>query len=151
MKKGFILLSVIFLFLVGQPLSKTSAATMDGNDIVNEAKQHIGVDYVYGGTTPNGFDCSGFTRYVYKEAVGISLPRSSSDQYEVGKSVSKDDLEPGDLVFFSNTYKSGISHAGIYVGNNKFISASSSKGIKIDSLSGGYWGPKYTGAKRIIK
>ncbi|PNB66271.1 hypothetical protein C1X30_35640, partial [Pseudomonas sp. FW305-BF6] len=78
-----------------------------------------------------------------KEAAGISLPRSSSDQYGVGKTVSKDDLEPGDLVFFSNTYKSGVSHAGIYIGNNKFISASSSKGIKIDSLSGGYWGPKY--------
>ena len=150
MKKGFLLLSIIFLFLVGQPLSKTSAATMDGNDIVSEAKQHIGVDYVFGGTTPNGFDCSGFVRYVYKQA-GISLPRSSSDQYDVGKSVSKNDLEPGDLVFFSGTYKSGISHAGIYVGSNKFISASSSQGVKIDTLNSGYWGSKYTGAKRVLK
>ena len=150
MKKGFILLSIIFLFLVGQPLSKTAAATMDGNDIVDEAKQHIGVEYVYGGSSPSGFDCSGFVRYVYKQA-GINLPRSSSEQYGVGKSVSKSNLEPGDLVFFSDTYKAGISHAGIYVGGNKFISASSSKGIKIDSLSGSYWGPKYTGAKRVLK
>jgi cell wall-associated NlpC family hydrolase len=123
---------------------------MDGNDIVNEAKQHIGVEYVFGGSSPSGFDCSGFVRYVYKQA-GIKLPRSSADQYEVGKTVSKGDLEPGDLVFFSGTYKSGISHAGIYVGDNKFISASSSKGIKIDSLKGGYWGPKYTGTKRVLK
>jgi cell wall-associated NlpC family hydrolase len=149
-KKGFLLISLIFLFLVGQPLSKTAAATMDGNYIVNEAKQHIGVNYVFGGSSPSGFDCSGFVRYVYKQA-GINLPRSSADQYDVGKSVSKVDLEPGDLVFFSGTYKAGISHAGIYVGNNKFISASSSKGIKIDTLSGGYWGPKFTGAKRVLK
>lgn len=150
MKKGFILISLIFLFLVGQPLSKTSAATMDGNDIVSEAKEHLGVDYVFGGSSPSGFDCSGFVRYVYKQA-GINLPRSSSEQYEVGKSVSKDDLAPGDLVFFKDTYKSGISHAGIYIGSNKFISASSSKGIKIDSLSASYWAPKYAGAKRVLK
>jgi len=149
-KKGILILSILFLFLVGQPLSHTSAATMDGNDIVQEAKEHIGTPYVFGGTTPNGFDCSGFVRYVYKQA-GINLPRSSGDQYTVGSSVESDNLQPGDLVFFGNTYKSGISHAGIYVGKDKFISASSSKGIIIDSIKSSYWAPKFVGAKRVIK
>ena len=112
---------------------------------------YIGVPYVFGGTTPKGFDCSGFIRYVLGK-VGIDLPRTSSDQYKTGKSVSKADLQPGDLVFFEKTYnKAGVTHSGIYIGNNNFISATSSKGIKIDSLSSTYWGPKYYGAKRVIE
>lgn len=81
--------------------------------------------------------------------MGISLPRTTLTQWQAGSSVSRSDLQIGDLVFFKNTYRSGISHVGIYVGNNNFISATSSRGIAIDSLSSSYWGPKYAGSKRV--
>ena len=100
------------------------------SEVIDIAKSYIGVPYVWGGTTPSGFDCSGFIRYVF-EKVGINLPRISADQYNAGTKVSKADLQPGDLVFFEKTYnKAGITHSGIYIGNNEFISATSSKGIK---------------------
>ena len=116
--------------------------------LVKEAKQYIGVRYLYGGNSPSGFDCSGFLVYVFKQ-FGIEIPRTSAEQYKNGTSVAKNELQPGDLVFFKNTYKPGISHAGIYVGDNKFISATSSSGVQIVSLSNSYWGPRYAGAKRL--
>lgn len=116
--------------------------------IISTAKKYIGVPYVWGGSTPSGFDCSGFVQYVFN-AHGISLPRVSKEQYSIGKKVSKANLKAGDLVFF-NTEGNGVSHLGIYVGNNKFIHASSSKGVIISSLSSSYWVSKYYGAKRIL-
>ena len=118
------------------------------NEIIATAKKYIGVPYVWGGSTPNGFDCSGYVQYVFN-AHGISLPRTSKQQYSVGTWVSKSSLKPGDLVFF-NTEGNGISHLGIYIGNNQFIHASSSKGVIISSLSNTYWAPRYYGAKRIL-
>jgi cell wall-associated NlpC family hydrolase len=116
--------------------------------IITTAKKYIGVPYVWGGSTPSGFDCSGFVQYVFN-AHGISLPRTSKQQYGVGTYVSKANLKAGDLVFF-DTEGSGISHLGIYIGNNQFIHASSSKGVIITSLSNTYWAPRYYGAKRIL-
>lgn len=88
--------------------------------------------------------------YVYKE-FGITLPRTSLDQSQVGQAVSKSNLQPGDMVFFKNTYKAGISHAGIYIGNNKFLSATSSGGVSVDSINDPYyWGSKYAGARRVL-
>jgi peptidoglycan DL-endopeptidase CwlO len=139
------------LILAILPFNTVSAATPDQEEVVRIAKSNLGVPYVWGGTTPKGFDCSGFMTYVFGK-VGIDLPRTSSEQYSrAGVKVSKSDLQPGDLVFFEKTYsKAGVTHAGIYIGNNEFISATSSKGIKIDSLSSTYWGPKYYGAKRVL-
>ena len=117
--------------------------------IVTTAKQYIGVPYLWGGTTPSGFDCSGFVQYVYQRH-GISLPRTSKEQWTVGTAISKSALQPGDLVFFANTYTTGISHLGIYIGNNQFIHASSSKGVTITDLSNSYWAARYYGAKRIL-
>ena len=117
--------------------------------IVATAKQYIGVPYLWGGTTPSGFDCSGFVQYVYQRH-GISLPRTSKEQWTVGTAISKSALQPGDLVFFANTYTTGISHLGIYIGNNQFIHASSSKGVTITDLSNSYWATRYYGAKRIL-
>lgn len=139
---------VLFLLLALIPFQSVSAAS--SADIIKTAKDYIGVRYSYGGTTPSGFDCSGFTSYVFRN-YGIELPRTSADQYNVGTKVTKANLIPGDLVFFSGTAsKSGITHVGIYVGDNQFISATTSKGVKIDSLNGGYWGPKYYGATRVL-
>ena len=103
---------------------------------------------MFGGTTPSGFDCSGYTRFVFAKA-GINLPRLADEQYMMGKSVSKANLQPGDLVFFE-TYEPGASHSGIYIGNGQFISATSSRGVAVASLMGGYWGERYLGAKRVM-
>ena len=118
-----------------------------GSKVVNQAYQYIGVPYVFGGNTPSGFDCSGFTKFVFARN-GITLPRMADEQYRLGSAVARAELVPGDLVFFS-TYEPGVSHAGIYVGNNQFISATSSNGIHVDSLNSEYWGSHYIGAKRI--
>lgn len=120
-----------------------------GNKLVNSAYQYLGVPYVFGGNTPDGFDCSGFTKYVFSHN-GIELPRMADQQYEVGQRVRRTDLMPGDLVFFT-TYEPGVSHTGIYVGDNNFISATSSGGIRVDSLDSGYWSSRYVGATRVRK
>jgi NlpC/P60 family/S-layer homology domain len=120
-------------------------------NLVATAKKYIGVRYAWGGTSPStGFDCSGFTSYVYKQH-NVTLPRMTTDQYKGGTAVKKADLEQGDLVFFT-TYKPGASHAGIYVGNGNFVHASSSKGIMISSINDPYyWGSRYLGARRYLQ
>ena len=117
--------------------------------IVATAKKYIGVPYVWGGESPKGFDCSGYVQYVFKMH-GISLNRTTETQYKHGSYVSKSNLKPGDLVFFQNTYRAGISHVGIYIGNGQFIHASSSKGVTISNLSSSYYTSHYYGARRIL-
>lgn len=116
--------------------------------IITTSMDYIGVPYVFGGTTPSGFDCSGYVQYVFAHA-GISLPRTADVQYEVGTPVSTAELVPGDLVFFT-TYTYGASHVGIYVGDGNFIHASSSRGVTISSLSQAYYSSHYIGARRIF-
>ena len=128
------------------PLSSTK--TSKASAIIATGKQYIGVKYVYGGTTPSGFDCSGFVQYVFAKN-GITLPRVSRDQYQVGTSVSFSNLKAGDLVFFSVAKNGAVDHMGIYVGNGQFINASSSKGVTIYTL-GTYWKSTFVGAKRVL-
>ncbi|MCM1565012.1 MAG: NlpC/P60 family protein [Dehalobacter sp.] len=117
--------------------------------IVATAQKYIGVPYKWGGTYPStGFDCSGFVQYVFAQN-GITLPRISRDQYLVGKAVSFANLQPGDIVFFSIAKNGVVDHDGIYIGNNQFINASSSKGVVVYSF-GTYWKSVYLGAKRVI-
>ncbi|AOZ92768.1 C40 family peptidase [Paenibacillus crassostreae] len=108
----------------------------------------IGIAYQGGGVTTSGFDCSGFTMYIYGK-LGIDLPHQSGSQFNMGTAVQRSDLREGDLVFF-NTSGKGISHVGIYVGNGKFAHSSSSKGITITPLTENYWDDRYVGAKRIM-
>lgn len=126
--------------------STTQTTTSEkGNSVVSYAKQFLGCKYVYGGTSPNGFDCSGFTQYVYKN-FGINLNRTAAAQYGNGTSVTS--LQPGDLVMFG---KSGINHVGIYIGGNTFIhAANKSRGVTTDTLSSGYYKTNYVGARRIF-
>lgn len=108
----------------------------------------IGTKYVAGGVSTNGFDCSGFTMYVF-EKIGINLPHQSGAQYKMGSAISRDDLRAGDLLFF-NTSGKGVSHVGIYVGEGKFAHASSKRGVTISTLSDKYYVNTYMGAKRIM-
>ena len=116
-----------------------------GSSVVAYAKQFLGYKYVYGGTTTSGFDCSGFTQFVYKH-FGITLNRTAAAQYSNGTAVTE--LQAGDLVMFG---KSGINHVGIYIGGNTFIhAANSSRGVTTDTLSSGYYKTNYVGARRIF-
>lgn len=116
--------------------------------VVTTAMEQLGARYRWGGTTPAGFDCSGFTMYVYGQ-VGIQLPRNHWGQIAVGREVGTDELQPGDLVFFENTYTWGLSHSGVYVGDNQFIHAESDwTGVVLSPLWGSGWGRHYAGASR---
>lgn len=118
-----------------------------GKQIVDFAKQYIGVKYVWAGNTPKGFDCSGFIQYIFKH-FGVMLEHSASSQFNNGEKISKENLEPGDLVFFT-TYKSGPSHVGIYIGSNQFIHASTGENrITTTNLNSSYYLRRYLGAKR---
>lgn len=120
-----------------------------GEEVVDYAKTLLGKDYVYGGVGPNSFDCSGFTQYVYKK-FGINLSHSASAQANIGTTVSKSDLQLGDMVFFSQG-GSSIGHVGIFVGNNSFIHAANpQKGVVITSLADGYYTSNYKTAKRVL-
>ncbi|UVI33439.1 C40 family peptidase [Paenibacillus spongiae] len=112
---------------------------------VNEV---VGTPYKWGGTTTDGFDCSGFILHIFK-TFDVKLPRTSKTQANAGEYVDKDKLRPGDLVFF-NTDGKGISHAGIYVGNGKFAHSSSSKGVRISALSESYYEKRYVTARRVV-
>ena len=120
-----------------------------GEEVVDYAKTLLGKDYVYGGVGPNSFDCSGFTQYVYKK-FGINLSHSASAQANIGTTVSKSDLQLGDMVFFSQG-GSSIGHVGIFVGNNSFIHAANpQKGVVITSLADGYYTSNYKTSKRVL-
>jgi cell wall-associated NlpC family hydrolase/nucleoid-associated protein YgaU len=120
-----------------------------GGAVVSAAMKYLGARYVFGGTSPAGFDCSGFVWYVHK-ALGKNVSRGLWGQLNGGPRIPLNQLQPGDTVFFANTYMPGLSHAGIYIGGGRFVHASDeSSGVKISSLSDSYWGPRYIGASRL--
>ncbi len=119
-----------------------------GGQLVALGMQYLGYRYVFGGTTPAGFDCSGFVYYLHRQS-GIPLSRGMMGQYSAGPHIPQSALQPGDIVFFSNTYMPGLSHNGIYIGGGKFIHASDeTTGVVITSLSQPYWASRYSGATR---
>jgi cell wall-associated NlpC family hydrolase len=133
------------------PTTADASAVADGQPaVVRRALGYLGTRYRYGASSARGFDCSGFTSYIYRQH-GISLPHNSAAQYRVGKPVSRSELRPGDLVFF-RTRGNRISHVGIYIGNGKFVHASSARGrVRVDTLTSGYYHQRYVGARRITK
>ncbi|MCA1065404.1 LysM peptidoglycan-binding domain-containing protein [Rossellomorea sp. AcN35-11] len=124
-------------------------ASFSIDKLLSEATSHMGTPYVWGGSLPGGFDCSGFIYYVFKEAGADSIKRLNSEGY-YSRSYYVNTPQPGDLVFFENTYKKGISHLGIYLGNNEFIHAGD-HGVQITSLDNSYWKSKFDGFKRFYE
>lgn len=123
------------------------------SDVLFRALGLVGTPYRYGGNTPDGgFDCSGLIGYVYRDAAGISLPRSTRELISMSKpTVGRDALKSGDLVFFATNGGGQVSHAGIYVGEGRFVHAPSTGGtVRLDSLNNSYWQRTYLQAKRVI-
>lgn len=152
-KWGSTVLTIIVLlttFIFGEA-TNASATINYGEEVSAVATRYVGFPYQWGGTTPKGFDSSGFTQYVYKKAATkMILPRTSALQYKIGKVVKQNSLKQGDLVFYATAKKNIVSFVGIYNGNGTFIGATL-KGVKVIKMSDKYWKEKYIGAKRVIK
>jgi cell wall-associated NlpC family hydrolase len=117
-------------------------------DVVRAALELRGIPYRNGGSDPSGFDCSGFVQWVFN-AIGMKLPREVRDQFGVGEKVDRDEVQPGDLVFFETVAK-GASHVGLAIGNDQFVHAPSSTGVvRVEKLTIAYWASRFVGAKRV--
>ena len=144
-----------YITLTTEPITESvKENVVTGEDIVAKAKEYLGCPYVYGKAGPNSFDCSGFTSYIYN-LFGYTINRTASTQLNSnGTSVARENLQPGDLVFFRDySCTKSASHVGIYIGGGQFIHASSSSsgsGVKISSLSESWYANRYVGAKRIL-
>lgn len=132
------------------PVSFVDRATAGAQDAIDNALDLLGIRYRRGGSSPEaGFDCSGFVSHVFREGLGLVLPRSSKEMSKSGEVVNRDELKPGDLVFF-NTMRSAFSHVGIYLGDNQFVHAPRAGGrVRIEDLRDNYWVKRFNGARRI--
>jgi cell wall-associated NlpC family hydrolase len=132
----------------GAPASTAAVSGVDGYALAGTALALRGTPYLNGGTDLKGFDCSGFTQYVFAQH-GLPLPREVREQFRAGKTVKVEDLAPGDILFFTTT-EPGPSHVAIAVGGDQFVHAPSSTGVvRVEHLSSSYWSPRYLGARRI--
>ena len=131
-------------------VSFVDRATATAQDAVDQAMDLLGIRYRRGGSSPEaGFDCSGFVNHVFREGLGLILPRSSKEMSRTGQEISRDELRPGDLVFF-NTMRHAFSHVGIYLGDNQFVHAPRTGGrVRIEDLRDGYWMKRFNGARRV--
>lgn len=130
-----------------RPAGRATGSVQDR--LLTTAEQLIGTRYCSAGATPDCFDCSGFTTHCFA-SIGIILPRTSQQQFEIGTSVDRSNLRPGDLVFFKTNGRS-ISHVGIYAGDARFIHSGTSTGVVTTPLSDRYWAPRYMGARRVVE
>ena len=128
----------------------TAASSALGEQVVALAKQYLGTPYVLGGNGPSSFDCSGFTKYIYAQ-FGYTLNRTATDQLQNGVSVSRSELQPGDLVFFKYNTSKPVSHVGIYIGGGEFIHASTNRYmVQIDQMNSGHYANVFVYARRIL-
>jgi cell wall-associated NlpC family hydrolase len=128
----------------------SSSGGATGNAIVDYAMRYLGYPYVWATHGPSSFDCSGFTYWVVLNVLGRDIGAGTWTQVSAGASVSRSNLQPGDLVFFQNTYTAGLSHVGIYIGNNQFIHAENeSTGVRISDLNSSYYSSRWYGAVRL--
>ena len=120
-------------------------------DLVNQGMEYLGIRYRFGGNSPEtGLDCSGLVQNVFRNALGLDLPRTARDMARLGDKVGMDDLKPGDLVFF-NTMRRAFSHVGIYMGEGRFLHAPSSGGkVRIEEMDTTYWTKRFNGARRLL-
>lgn len=129
-----------------------SAALVERTQPLLKAFSLLGTPYKFGGNSPEkGLDCSGFVKHVYKESVGLALPRTARDMSRTGQEIGAHELRPGDLVFF-NTRKQPFSHVGIYAGDGRFLHASSRKHrqVTISRMDTSYWASRFNGARRVL-
>ena len=139
-----------YITLTSETPAATVAASSVGEEIAAYAQNFLGTPYVYGGSSTSGFDCSGFTKYVYGQ-FGYTLNRTATDQLSNGVSVRKDELQPGDLVFFKYRTSKPVSHVGIYIGSGQFVHASTnSYAVQIDDLSSGHYANVYVYGRRVV-
>jgi peptidoglycan DL-endopeptidase LytE len=134
---------------VTRPVQRASRVTLSsfGDRVAAEVQRYLGVPYVWGGTSPRGFDCSGLVQYVFRQ-LGVMIPRDATEQYYAGTPVARADLQPGDLVFFDT--EGGISHVGIYIGNGEFVDApTTGQNVTVMSLYNPYWEATYIGARAL--
>ena len=137
-----------YIAITTEPAAAASSAL--GEQIVALAKQYLGTPYVLGGNGPSSFDCSGFTKYIYAQ-FGYTLNRTATDQLQNGVSISRDELQPGDLVFFRYRTSKPVSHVGIYIGGGEFIHASTNRYVvQIDQMNSGHYANVFVYARRIL-
>lgn len=137
----------------GQPVSSLlDRYAANAQELVVRALSFVGVHYRRGGDSPaSGFDCSGLVRHVFRESLGLALPRTSRDISRVGETIRREELQPGDLVFF-NTLRRGFSHVGIYLGDHRFVHAPATGGeVRVEDMRLHYWSKRYNGARRIAE
>ncbi len=150
--KRLLLLSISLLLAAcsSPPARQQAVSDEQMNDLVIYAMSLADTPYRYGGNSANsGFDCSGFVGHVYRQTLGVSLPRTSRDISRVGTPISRSDLRPGDLVFY-NTLRASFSHVGIYIGDGKFVhSPKSGDRVRVEQMQMRYWQERFDGARRI--
>jgi cell wall-associated NlpC family hydrolase len=141
-------LSAVVLSSVATPVAAAPSAA--GEQVAELARQYAGSPYVWGGSSPAGFDFTGFVMFVYAQ-FGIDLPHNEAGQLASGPAVGADDLQPGDVLVFANTYRRGLSHVGIYLGDGHFVHAVDERvGVTVSDLADGYWSSRFVGASRAF-
>lgn len=132
------------------PTPAPAPVVAPGLQVASLAQQYVGSRYVWGGSSPSGFDCTGFVMWVFSQ-FGVAMPHNEAGQLASGDSVDAENLQPGDVLVFANTYRRGLSHVGIYVGGGQFIHAmDESHGVIVSSLSNSYWAVRLVGATRAL-
>jgi len=134
----------------GAGAGNAGTATATGQQIANFAQQYVGYPYAYAGEGPYAFDCSGFTKFVIQNTLGIDITHDMFTQIGMGQSVGMNELQPGDLVFFANTFRPGLSHTGVYIGGGQFVHAENeTTGVRISDLNSDYYGSRWAGGTRL--